>query len=149
MVRSSAKIHDKYYEATLQLRDISQEVVDFVEDEIARTKLYVAKVVELKNGIDYLLSDNGLTRALGKTLQQKFGGDLKVTASLFSQRDGKDIYRVTVLFREASYRKGDSVEYQGDSYEVKLMGKDILLQAVKDGKKVHIKYKDMDQIKKV
>ena len=149
MVRDISKIHDKYYEATLQLRDISQEVVDFVEDEIARTKLYVAKVVELKNGIDYLLSDNGLTRALGKTLQQKFGGDLKVTASLFSQRDGKDIYRVTVLFREASYRKGDSVEYQGDSYEVKLMGKDILLQAVKDGKKVHIKYKDMDQIKKV
>ena len=149
MVRDISKIHDKYYEANLQLRDVSEEVVKYAESEINRVKLYVAKTAKLKNGYDYFLSDSGLTRALGKSLQQKFGGDLKVTSSLFGQKDGKEIFRVTVLFREAHFRKNDVVMYKGEQYDVKIVSKDILLQNVKTGKKVHIKYKEMQDIKKI
>ena len=35
----------------------------------------------------------------------------------------------------------------GDKYDVKILGKDIMLKHVKTGKKVHVKYKDMGQIK--
>jgi nonsense-mediated mRNA decay protein 3 len=149
MVRDISKIHDKYYEANLQLRDVSEEVVKYAESEINRVKLYVAKTAKLKNGYDYFLSDSGLTRALGKSLQQKYGGDLKVTSSLFGQSDGKDIYRVTVMFREAHFRKNDLVMYKGEEYNVKIVSKDILLQNAKTGKKVHIKYKEMRDVKKV
>jgi len=140
--------HALYYEAILQLRDVSQEVVDYVEDEIERVKLKVAKTVPLKNGIDYYLSNNSLTRALGKRLRIRFGGDIKETASLWGVKKDREVYRVTVLFRGVPFRKNDIVIYEGEEYKVKILGKDIMLQNVKHGKKVHLRYDDMNRIKK-
>ncbi len=76
MVRSIESKRPEYYEATLQLRDLEDDVINYVEKEIVRVKLYIAKKIKIKNGFDYQLSDNELTRALGKRLQQKFGGDV-------------------------------------------------------------------------
>ncbi|PIN73998.1 hypothetical protein COV20_02700 [Candidatus Woesearchaeota archaeon CG10_big_fil_rev_8_21_14_0_10_45_16] len=149
MVRTLEGKHPKYYEAILQLREVTQEVVDFIEEELAKGRMIISKVEDVRNGIDYYLSDNDLTKALGKKLQIKFGGELKLTASLHTKKDSKDLYRVTVLFRQAHFRKGDKVDYQGDVYDVKSVSKEILLQHDKTGKKVHIKYKEMNQIKKV
>ena len=148
MVRTLAGKHPQYFEAILQLRDISQDVINVVEEEISRVQMPVAKEVKLKNGSDYYLADKDFTKALGKRLQQQFGGELLVTASLFGRKDGKEIYRVTVLFRQAPFKKGDVVEYQGEEYEVKLVGKGIFLQNKKTGKRAHVKYKDMKEIKK-
>ena len=148
MVKSLEGKHPSYFEAIVQLRDVSQEVVTFVEEELQRTNVKIAKVKEMKNGLDYYLTDNNQAKALGKSLQERFGGDFKMTSSLFGRKDGKEIYRVTILFREAPFRKGDLVEYQGESYNVKIMGRDIMLKNKKTGEKVHVKYKEMDQIKK-
>lgn len=147
MVRSIKGKHSDYFEAVLQLRDVSERAVTFVEDEIFRNEVHVAKKKKVKNGWDYYLADNDFTRALGKKLQQQFGGENTVTASLFGQKDGKEIYRLTVLFRGISFKKEDPVKYGGEEYKVKILGKDILLQNVKTGKKVHVKYKERDQIK--
>ncbi len=147
MVRSTEGKHPNYYEAILQLRNVTQEVVTFVEEEIHTKKIPIAKVVELKNGLDYYIADNDFTKALGKRLQQNFGGELLFTASLHTKKDNKELYRVTALFRGVPFKKQEKVEYQGEEYVVKLMGKDILLQHTKTGKKIHVKYKDMNQIK--
>ena len=148
MVKSLEGKHPSYFEAIVQLRDVSQEVVTFVEKELQRTNVKISKVKEMKNGLDYYLTDNNQAKALGRSLQERFGGDFKMTSSLFGRKDGKEIYRVTILFREAPFRKGDLVEYQGESYNVKMMGRDIMLQNKKTGEKVHVKYKEMGQIKK-
>ena len=140
--------HAAYFEAILQLRDISDEVLRFVEDEIERNKIPVAKVQEVKNGHDFYLGNGNLTKNLGKKLQERFGGEHTVTSSLFSRKDSKAVYRLTVLFRGIPFIKGDLVEYQGEQYTIKILGKDMLLQNVKTSKKVHVKYKEMDQIKK-
>ena len=149
MVKSLEGKHPSYFEAIVQLRDVSQEVVTFVEEELQRTNVKISKVKEMKNGLDYYLTDNNQAKALGRSLQERFGGDFKMTSSLFGRKDGKEIYRVTILFREAPFRKGDLVEYQGESYNVKMMGRDIMLQNKKTGEKVHVKYKEMGQIKKI
>jgi len=147
MVRDTTGKHPNYFEAILQLRDCTEEVFNFVEDEIAVTKLKIAKVAKVKTGLDYYLADTALTKALGKKLQTKFGGDYQVTASIFGRKDGKEIFRTTILFRQAHFKKKDIVEYKGEPYLVVYMGKDIMLQHQKTGKKVHLKYKDMNQIK--
>ena len=148
MVRSLEGKHPKYYEAVLQLRDVTQKTVDIVEDELARGRLRCIKVVEIRTGVDYFMSDNTLTLQLGKKLQKKMGGELSTTASLHTHKNNKDLYRVTVLFRQTHFRKGDEVEYHGEPYTVKGMAKDIFLQHQKTGKKVHVRYKDMKSIKK-
>ena len=149
MVRELKGKHPKYFEATVQLRDISQEVINWFEKKLEQFKVVIVKVQKVKNGFDYFLADNNQARQLGKNLQQKFGGHLLVTSSLHTKKDNKELYRTTHLFREAHFKKGNEVNYQGEEYKVIIMTKDILLQNIKTGKKVHVKYKDMNQIKTV
>ncbi|MBR9683628.1 hypothetical protein GOV03_03750 [Candidatus Woesearchaeota archaeon] len=148
MVRDLTGKHPGYFEAILQLRDCTEEVREFAEGEIIRDEIRVSKVIELKNGVDFYLSDNNFARKLGKKLREKFGGEIQTTASLWGMRKGREVYRVTVLFRGLHFKKGDMVIYEGEEYKVKLMSKDIFLQNVKTGKKVHVRYKKMDQVKK-
>ena len=148
MVRSIQGKHPNYYEAILQLRNVSEEAVNFVRQEITKYKIPLSKITEETNGQDYFLADNDFTKALGKKLQQRFGGELRTTASLFSKKDGKDIYRVTVLFRGVNFKKGDLVQYQGEEYIVRIMGKEVMLQNTKTSQKERVKYKDMKRIKK-
>ena len=148
MVRDTSGKHPGYFEAILQLRDCKEEVINFVEEEIGMERIYVAKTIKVRGGIDYYLGDNNFTKKLGKKLREKFGGNLKVTASLWGRKEGKEVYRVTVLFREMEFKKGDVVIFKGEEYEIKLMGKDIMLKNVKAGKKVHVRYKEMDRMRK-
>ena len=150
MVRSLKGKHDKYFEGIMQLRNPSQKVVDFIENDLMNGHIAVSEVKEVKNGLDYYLSDNDYTIALSKRLQKKFGGEVKITSTLHTKIRGKDAYRVTALFRLPSFSKGDLVDYGGDEFIVKAMGKDIVLVGQgKNTKKLHLRYKDMSQIKKI
>jgi nonsense-mediated mRNA decay protein 3 len=149
MVRTIQGKHPNYYEAILQLRDVQQEVIEQAKQEFKKAKVTVTKTSKLKNGVDMYVSDKDFTRSLGKKLQSKYGGEFLITASLFGRKQGKEIHRITVLFRQAHFKKGDRVEYQGEEYQVKMIGKEIMLHNHAKGKKVHVKYKDMDGIKKL
>ena len=148
MARSLEGKHPSYFEAVLQLRDVTKEVKEYVEEELVKVKLIVAKKVKIKNGWDYFTADNTLTIALGKRLQQKFGGELNTTSSLHTKKQGKELYRVTVLFRLPPFAKNDRVEYQGEEWQVNIMGKEIFLKHSKTGKKARVKYKDMKEVKR-
>ena len=147
MARSLEGKHPKYYEAILQLRDITPEVVDFVEKELPKLKINVAKVAEVKGGLDYYLADNTLTKILGKKLEAHFGGKCVTTATLHTVKDSKEKYRTTVLFRKVPFKKGDKVKFQDEVYVVKSMIKDLFLQNVDNGKKIHIKFKEQKMVK--
>ena len=148
MVRDITGKHAEYYEAILQLRDSSEVVIDYVEHEFFRGKIPITQALEVKNGLDFYAADSQFTRSLGKRLQEKFGGELVVTASLYGVKKDREVYRVTVLFREASFKKGDMVEFKGDTYLVIVLGNEIILQE-KGGKKLHVKYREMMKVKKM
>mgnify|MGYP001572099903 CR=1 FL=1 len=147
MVKPIHGKHSEYYEAILQLRDVADEVIDFVDDEIDKKDIPLAKIKKVTNGYDYYFGNSNLTKNLGKTLQEKYGGEFTVTATLFTRKEGKPVYRLTVLFRAVQFKKGAEVEYQGESYTVLMSGKKLMLQHAKTGKKVHLRYKDLKQIK--
>ena len=150
MVRSLVGKRNKYFEGILQLRNPNQKVVDFVNNDLKNGNIAVSKAEEVKNGVDYYLSDNDYTLALSKRLQQKFGGEVKISSTLHTKIRGKDAYRVTALFRLPSFSKGDLVDYGGDEFIVKAMGKDIVLIGHgKNTKKHHLRYREMSQIKKI
>jgi len=148
MVRTLTNKHPLYYEAILQLRDVSPAAVALAEAEFLRHKIPLAKLVAVQHGYDYYVADSKFTKALGKRLQQQFGGELLITASLYGQKDGKEIFRLTILFREASFRKGEVITYKGEEYKVQALGREIVLQPLAGGKKVHRKYKEMALMRK-
>ena len=145
MVRSLVGKHPSYYEAILQLRDISQKVLEYIDK--ATRKMVVVKIVKVKNGYDYFLADNIQGRQLSRQLQARFGGEVLITSSLHTSKDSKELYRTSILFREAPFRRGDTVDYQGEEYYVKGLDKNIFLQNKKTGKKIHVRYKDMKRVK--
>jgi len=149
MVKPVHGKHSEYYEAILQLREVADEVIDFVDKEIEKKNIFMAKVIPVTNGYDYYLGNANLTKNLGKTLQEKYGGEFVVTATLFTRKEGRPVYRLTVLFRAMPFKKGDQVEYHDEIYNVILSGKKVMLQHAKTGKKVQIWHKDMNKVKKI
>ncbi len=148
MVKPIHGKHSEYYEAILQLREVTDEVIDFVDKEIKKKNIFVAKIKKVTNGHDYYLGNGNLTRNLGKTLQEKYGGEFVVTATLFTRKEGRPVYRLTVLFRAMPFKKGDLVEYHDETYNVIMSGKKVMLQQAKTGKKVQVWHKDIGKVKK-
>lgn len=142
--------HYLYYEAILQLRDVETEQVDYALNILRKEKIPIPKTVEYKNGIDLYTADSKTTKEVAKLLQKKYGGINLVTAKLFSERDGKSIYRLTILYRSPGFKKGDTIIYKGEPFVVKLLQEKIIIQNEKTGKKVQIKCneKGMSLIKK-
>lgn len=138
--------HPLYFEATLQLRNQDQEIMGFVEGEIKRKKAAVAKVVKAGKGYDYYLASAKFAQQLGKALKENFSGLLKVTVRLYSQsrETSRIIYRVTVLYKKAPFKKGDWITVQGHKVKIEVMGKEVW-GTKENGEKVHYKFKDLER----
>ncbi|MFO7710301.1 MAG: NMD3-related protein [Candidatus Woesearchaeota archaeon] len=131
-----------YYEGILQLRDVSQELLDYCEENIPEE--LVAYVKKAKNGYDFYMQSNKFLSSFAKTLQKEFAGEMKKTATLHTRdtKNNKDLYRLTVLFREYDIRKGDEIEVKGTVYEVLGIHKKLYLKDTHTKKKVHMPFDD-------
>ena len=97
--------HYEYYQAIIQLRPVNENLTNFVEKKIGKTKAWVSKRINMKNGVDYYVSSNKVARQIGKQLKKSFRGELKESKKLFSKDrlTSRDIYRVTVCFKLKEY----------------------------------------------
>ena len=96
-------MHDKYFEAIIQLRPATPEVVKYVRDRIKEKKgVFISKEETLKTGIDLYMSSKTLAMSLGKELRKKFKGTTKLSRSIYgiNRMSSKKIYRVTICYRE-------------------------------------------------
>ena len=146
MTRADTK-HPMYFEGILQLRNPTNELVDWVKQEIRKdAKAFVAKEERVKNGIDLYLSSQAYLRALGKKLSQRFQGILKTSRTLHtvSKATGRRLFRVTVLFRLAGLKRGDVVGVAGEKFEIVLLGQNkAQLRNVETGKKIWRKIEEL------
>jgi NMD protein affecting ribosome stability and mRNA decay len=130
-----------YFEGVLQLRNVTDEVADWVHDEIVREgKAKIAKAKEVAGGLDVYLSDQHYMQALGRKIQARFGGILKITSRLHTRDSltSRDVHRVTVLFKQLPFVKGDIIKYLGEQWKVMGAGNQIPLQNVESGKKIRV-----------
>ena len=134
-----------YYQGILQLRDINDEILNFVRNQIKkRWDAAITKTVKLDNGVDFYITSQKFIRILGKKLKESFGGELNVSSQLHTKsRHGKDLYRVNVLFKLSKYKKGDVVTVRGDKVRLIRIGKKIFAKDLKTGKKVTIRSNDL------
>jgi nonsense-mediated mRNA decay protein 3 len=106
-----------YFEGRIQLRNKNNtsypKAVGFVRNEINKAKtVFITKEAEIKTGVDFFVTSQKFIQPLGKQLQKKFGGELKVTSSLHTRdtQSSKDLYRVDVLLRLTEFNIGDVIE---------------------------------------
>ena len=135
-----------YFEGILQLRNVDDEVIDFVVKEIEKTEdIQIAKVKKVTNGHDIYISRQRFLRSLGNKLQGKFGGQLIMSKKLHtrSRMSGRELFRVNALFRMPNFKKGDIIKYKGDEIKVIALHKKVLAKDVKTGKKLNLSFKDI------
>ena len=137
-----------YYQGILQLRDVNDEVLNFVEDQIKkRGNVAVTKSVKFANGVDLYITSQKFITMLGKKLRDNFGGQIKISSKLHTtNKQGKNLYRVNVFFRLSKYKKGDTVLIRGDKVRLISSGRKIFARNLKTGKKVTIRSRDFESI---
>jgi NMD protein affecting ribosome stability and mRNA decay len=106
--RHKAK-HAKYFEGILQIREAPDEVFVFAEkamDEALASGIFVSKIEEFKQGLDYYLSSKHFTMDLGRKLKKRFKGKLVMSRKLHGvhRQTSKLLWRVTCLYRHINPR---------------------------------------------
>ncbi len=135
-----------YYQGILQLRNIGNEVVEFAINEIKKDEsAYVSQVKKSANGVDIYISRQKFLRSLGNRLQKRFGGQIVVSRRLHTRDKltSRDLYRVSVLFRLPSFKKGDIIDYRGSKIKIINMHKKVFAKDISTGKKLNLSFKDL------
>lgn len=137
-----------YYEAVLQLRNLNNEVFDFVCEQINEKKAGVAKQEIIDNGIDIYLVSQNFAKNLGKELLKRFGGTFKISAKLFSRdrQSGKLVYRISVLFKCLDFSKGDIIKSEEAVFKVTGVGKRVTGLNLGTGKKGKIDFEKVEKL---
>ena len=94
--------NDQYYEAKLQIRPYSEEVIAFFEKLVDNNpNVLIAKEEKLKTGMDFLLTSQRDTQKIAIQLKKRFGGKITLSRKLFKihRQTSKMVWRLTVCFR--------------------------------------------------
>ncbi len=141
----------KYYEGIIQLRPSKSEIDRYIEKAVESSgSVSIAKKKLLKTGTDYYISSWKFSVSLGNELAKRFGGQITVSKKLFGKnRDGKIVYRCTVLYRPLPFERGDIVASGNRVFVVKFLGKVIIGRNLVTGKSEQLDLKeDLKKLKK-
>jgi len=135
-----------YYEGILQLRNPNGDIIDFFQGLMSkRPEVFISKTVKLDNGFDIYLSSKKYVRQIGKKLQLKFGGELVVSAEHFS-RDritSRDVFRVSVMYRHYTIKKGDIILFRGEKIKIIHVGKKLHAVNTSTGRRFFLEFRDI------
>ena len=142
-----SKSGTNYFAGTLQIRNPNEKVKNYIQEAMNSAKkrgVFITKTKELKNGVDYYLTDNGFAVKLGKELQNKFGGELKTSAKLHTKdkMTSREVHRLSVLLRLPDYVIGDYIVLDDDPIKIIKMGKKISGKNLRTGKQKTFDVKD-------
>ena len=139
--------HESYFEATIQLRNVTQEVIDYVVKEIDSKGIVISREIELENGMDFNVDNKTFARQLGKQLQTTFSGAVKMSASVFSRdkMSSKEVYRVTMLFKLFPMKVGDSFSYKGKQYNILTLGYKMVAEDVETKKRRTLTFIELER----
>jgi len=108
------KIGGTYYEGILQLRNARAGVKEYVKKYIeknASRKVFVNKIVDVKDSVDYYFLAKKHMIPLGLKIIRNFGGVIDSNSQVFSRNSmtSKDIFRVNVLVTVPLFSEKDVV----------------------------------------
>jgi len=137
--------HAGYFEGILQVRDSDEAMIDTIHAIVKRDqRAIVTKVKKVPQGWDLYFSSQHYLRALAKKLSNEFGGIIKVTATLHTvSKTGKELYRITALWRPIPFKKGDIVNVLGEQWRVISVTNQVHIQHVASGQKKWVKLRDI------
>jgi len=140
--------HSKYFEGTLQLRDVGEEFVEKALHEIEQSgRAQIAKVKPQPRGVDIYLSDAHYTLLYAKKLRDRYGGDLVTSRKLFTlnKNTNKLVWRVTALFRKLPFKVGDIIHLPEGDVKILSTGARANVQFLVGGRKKSLRFDELSR----
>ena len=144
-----------YFVGTVQVRADGRPLTD--EEGRMATKIagraasggedFVSGIEPVPGGIDVKVGSNRLAKRLARDLAREFGGTVGSSATLHTQREGREMYRSTYVVRVPAFREGDVVRWRGARYRVRGLGDPVRLQHVDTGAIVRVRVRDLGTAK--
>ena len=126
-----SKMVGNYYESIIQVRGRERkltekqkqhllgEITSRVEEaQNDNREMFISKLQEVPGGLDAYLSSISLGKSIAKTLAEKLGAEVKESSTLVTQKEGRDVYRVTYLVRLPAYMRGEVVLHKAKPHLV-------------------------------
>ena len=154
-----SRFYGGYYEAILQIRNDEKkieleraneilEIIDDISDRlISKDRMaFIARVEELKEGIDIYMGSLSAARKIANELIKRFSGSMGEAHKLMGlDRDsGKKIYRTTVTVRLKNMAQRYAF-YRGHLYLIDIAGDNFKLASLEDGSILSIKGKEFEK----
>jgi nonsense-mediated mRNA decay protein 3 len=141
-----SRFRGDYFEAILQLRGGSIEEAHALAlegfERFSRNHEmgFVSKQLEVSGGMDYYVGSVGLAKAVAKSFRDSKGAAITESSSLIGKKDGRDLYRWTILIRLPLHNEGDIVEFEGEAHEVEsVKASHTTIRRLTDGTRTRVK----------
>lgn len=121
-----SKIMGSYYESIIQIRGRERRLTEAQKERLVSSiqgkvqeaqdenrEMFISKLEEVPGGFDAYLSSISLAKAISHDLADRYGAEIKESSTLVTQKEGRDVYRVTFLVRLPSYLKGEVILHKG------------------------------------
>ncbi len=146
-----SRMAGKYFQSTVQLR--GNNIRSMSKKEIEECKKvassmadsgyhggdqlsFIQEMKEVKGGLDIILGSTQLGRRMARAFQERFGGRLLETCKLVGKKDGRDVYRSTLLVRFPRLKRGDIVSFRGSlSFVSGFDGKTTQITSLQEGRR--------------
>ena len=79
---------------------------------------FITDSIDLKDGADLYIGSNNTCRHICREIVEEMGGSFSESPSLFGQKDGKDLYRITFSMRLPEFMPGDIIRFKDRIIEV-------------------------------
>lgn len=154
-----SRFYGGYYEAILQIRNDEKKIeldrandilgiIDDISDRlISKDRMaFIARVEELKEGIDIYMGSLSAARKIANELIKRFNGSTGEAHKLMGlDRDsGKKIYRTTVTVRLKNLTQRYAY-YRSNLYLIDIAGDNFKLTSLEDGSMLSIKSKEFEK----
>jgi len=156
-----SRMAGNYYEATVQVRGSagapgSEELAESrkIAEAVTETCFsrgdrlsFVQESKEVKGGIDLVVGSTAQGRSIAKAIQERFGGSVQESYKLVGMRDGKNVYRTSILVRLPRLKAGDLIRGRGTFLEVRSFeGKRTACRSLRDGATVYLSPEDVEDV---
>ena len=132
-----SRISGGYFEGIMQIRatnrvptsDEKKQCIDIANEVVRRMQkkgdrlAFITDSLDLKDGADLYLGSNNSGRHICRAIITEMGGSFSESPTLFGQKDGKDVYRITFSMRLPEFMSGDIIHLKDKVIQVKNSGK--------------------------
>jgi len=95
------------------------------------------------------VSTNSFAKRFARDLAKEFGGTVGSSATLHTQREGKEMYRSTYVVRLPGFRKGDRILWRRDRWRVVGLGDSVTLEDPESGKRIRVRPRELSNARLV